>query len=811
MLSNYVKLALRNLAKNRLYAVINIVGLAIGLAVFLFGNLLAGYERNHDYMYPNRDQIFTASSKFSPDANVGVLEIDSIYSAMAPLIRNEVDAIEAIARTKHREYLISIGEDSFYQSVTFADSDLTRIFEFNYLSGGPEALDDPSAVILSASLAQKLFGSVSVAGKTLSLDHEHDFRVAAVVEDLPQDSHFTSSLMGGDVEMFASLKALSAMTDEDFASDWGNLSMGELTYMLLPEDKSGEWLEDQINAIFQRNADADQQEFIPGLKVHPLVDANTMIWQATGIPAIDSIRILGLMVLIIACVNYTNLATAQSFGRAREVGLRKTFGASRRQLLLQFLIESLTTAVIAMLLAVACLEVMIPLFNQWSGKNLTLNYLQVAPFLVLTAVLVGLLAGAYPALMITRLTPIDSLRNSLQLGARGGLFRSVMIAVQFSLSIFMLAIVLVVYFQNRMIEQSSEIFPKAQIVLLERVAVEEIRQRHETLQNQLIALPGVENASFSSQVPFQQSNRSNEVSLTAGDQSSTVIMQSVSIDTGFLETYSIPLLAGRALSRDISNDIRLAESKQVNVLVNELAMKNLGFAASDDALGQSYFNLPDEEDEDQEPVQFTIVGIVPSQNFLGLHNKLKPMSFFIEPAINQMASIRVSGDNLPATLAAIETVWEQINPDYPIQQSFLDDTFNDVYVVFRTINKVLAGFALLALSLALIGLFGLAAYMAQRRTREIGIRKILGARVDQIVRLLVWQFSLPVLWSLVVAIPLAWFLSGTYLNFFHERTSALPLIIVMASAIGLVTAWLIVAGHALRIASASPIQSLRYE
>lgn len=811
MLSNYIKLALRNLSKNRLYAIINIAGLAIGLAVFLFGNLLAGYERNHDYMYPKRDRIFTAGSQFSPDANVGVLEIDSIYAAMAPLIRNEVDDIEAIARTKHREYLISIGESSFYQSITFADSDLTRIFDFSYLSGGPDSLDDPSAVILTASLAKKLFGSISVIGETLSLDHEHDFRVAAVIEDLPQDSHFTSSLLGGDVEMFASLKTLAAMTDEDFASDWGNLSMGELTYMLLPADKSGDWLEDQINAIFQRNADADQLEFIPGLKVHPLVDANTMIWQATGIPAIDSIRLLGLMVLIIACVNYTNLATAQSFGRAREVGLRKTFGASRRQLLLQFLIESLTITVIAMLLAIACLEVMIPLFNQWSGKNLALNYRQVAPFLVLTAVSVGLLAGAYPAIMITRLTPIDSLRNSLQLGSRGGLFRSVMIGVQFSLSIFMLAMVLVVYFQNRMIEQSSEIFPKAEIVLLERVGVADIRERHETLQNQLIALPGVENASFSSQVPFQQSSRANEVSLAAGDQSSSVIIQDISIDTGFLETYGIPLLAGRALSRDITNDVRLEESRQINVLVNELAMKNLGFATADEALGQSYFNLPGDEDEDQESAQFTIVGIVPSQNFLGLHNKLKPMAFFIEPAANQMASIRVNGANLAATLADIETVWQQINPAYPIQQSFLDDTFNDVYVVFSTINKVLAGFALLALSLALIGLFGLAAYMAQRRTREIGIRKILGARADQIVRLLVWQFSLPVLWSLLVAIPLAWWLSGRYLNFFHERTSALPLIILLASVIGLVTAWLIVAGHALRIANSSPVKSLRYE
>ena len=811
MFSNYIKLALRNMAKHRLYAVINIAGLAIGLAVFLFGNLLAAYERNHDSMYSNRDRIFTAGSVLSADADIGVSEIDSMYTTMRPFIENELKDVEASARTLHREYLITVGEDSYYQSITFADPQLTRIFDFTYRSGEQDALVDPGGVIINTSLARKLFGRTDVVGQTLTLDHKQDFHVAAVIEDLPHDSHFVSNMLGNDIEIFASLRALSAMEEQEPDSDWNSLSMGNLTYILLSPSSDQQWLQYQLTELYERHAPQDQLEFITGIRVRPLVESNTMIWDAIGIPVIDSIQLLGLMVLIIACVNYTNLATAQSFGRAREVGLRKTFGAERRQLLLQFLVESLTTAALAMVLAVAFIEIIIPLFNQWSDKSLALDYVKIAPFLVLATLAVGLLAGAYPAMMITRATPIDSLRASLKQGGGNSRFRSLMIGVQFALSMFILAMVLVVFFQNRMVEQSSRIFPKSRVVVLERVGIEDILQRQDTLREQLLALPGVEQVSYSSQVPFQQSNSARQVSRIQGDEDAGLILNNVSIDEGFLDTYDMPLLMGRELGRSVANDVRNEQSQQLNVLVNRLAVSSLGFASPSEALGQSYFSLPRDGVEDDAPIQFTIVGILPDQNFLGLHNKIKPMAFFIEPAINTTASLRVRGNDLAATLADIDAVWERINPDYPIQRKFLDEVFAEVYVIFSMINKVLAGFALLALSLALIGLFGLAAFMAQRRTREIGIRKVLGARVDQIARLLIWQFSLPVLWSLLVAMPLAWLVSGIYLDFFHERIGMLPLIILLACAMGVVTAWLIVGIHAVRIANASPIRSLRYE
>ena len=416
MFSNYVKLALRNMAKNRLYAAINIVGLAIGLAVFLFGSILVEYERNHDSMFTKRDRIFTAGSVFGPDADIGVRETDSIYTSLTPLMENEISDLEAVARTVNREFLVSVGEanDGYYQSITFADKELTGIFNFEYLHGDATALDDPSSIVLSEPIAQKIFGRTDVVGEVLTLDHEHDLRVTAVLREIPADSHFSSFFLNErQPRMFAQLAVLEKITEFDLAENWSNLSMGDMTYMLLPADRDRQWLHDQLNAVYQRHAPKDQLDFIPSLNVRPLVESNTMIWEAMGIPAIESIWLLGLLVLVIACVNYTNLATAQSLGRAREVGLRKTFGASQGQLLVQFLVESLTTAVLAMLLAIACMELVIPAFNQWADKAVTLNYLDVAPFLLVTTLAVGFLAGAYPAYLITRSSPIDSLKNAM--------------------------------------------------------------------------------------------------------------------------------------------------------------------------------------------------------------------------------------------------------------------------------------------------------------------------------------------------------------------------------------------------------------
>jgi putative ABC transport system permease protein len=808
MLRNYLLTAWRNILKNKLYASINIVGLVVGLAVYIFGSLLATYERSHDGFFENADRIFTAGSVISATANLGIAETDGVYSALAPFIKSDVPEIEAVARTVRQEFLLTIGEDSYYQNIRFADPELLTIFDFDYIEGDNRALDDPMGLLLTESMAKKLFGDGPALGKSLTLDHDNSLHVSAVIQDLPLNTHFNSSLIQTtSLDVVAPLAALKAADDYDLEGNWSNLSMGDMTYMLLPEDKPLSWLQSKLDGLYESHYPEDQREMVTGFHVRSLSEANTMIWDAVGMPVIESIQLLGLLVLIVAIVNYTNLATAQSLGRAREVGLRKTMGADRRQLLTQFLVESLAIVCISTLIALASLEVLIPAFNNALDKALVIDYAVTLPWLALTTIVVGLVAGAYPAHLITQTTPIEALRDGGGRSAKGGIFRSVMLGLQFTISVFMLAMVMVVYFQNAKIENSSNLYPKSQILTLKRLDVESIQSRLETLRTELKAIPGVEQIAYSSQVPFEQSNSSTSAGTVQGDETQSIMLNQVVIDQHFMKTYNIPLLAGREFTTDISEDSLVEGVNSLNVIVNELALSKFGIRSAQDAIGKVFYDFP----TTREPRIYTIIGVMPDQNFLGLHNKIKPMMFFINPEYHRIGSIRITGKDMKAAIAQVEEVWKELIPDYPIQTEFLDEVFGQVFQIYSGMTKVLAGFAVMALTLSMIGLFGLAAFMAASRTKEIGIRKVMGASLPEIVRMLIWQFSKPVIWALVIALPMAYFASSIYLDFFADRLE-LPAGIVLAAGIASVAfAWGIVAIHAIKIARSNPIHALCYE
>ena len=809
MLMNYLTIAWRNILKNKFYAAINILGLVVGLSVYLFSSLLATYEHSHDLFFEHSQRTFFVGSVFSPTADVGVGETDGVYSAVAPFIETGVPEVEAVARTVRREFLVSAEQDDYYQSIQFADAAFLKIFDLEYIEGDNRALDDPMGLLLIQTTARKIFGNGSALGRTVTLDHDTILHVTAVVRDLPLNTHLNSGIAGlGKFEALAPLAALKAAADYDLAGNWDNLSMGDMTYMLLPPDKSQAWLQSKLDGIFDSHLPHESEEFITGFRVRPLVKANTLLWDAVGLPVIEVIQLLGLLVLIVALVNYTNLATAQSLGRAREVGLRKTMGAGQHQLLLQFFTESLAITAISMVIALAVLEVMVPLFNNALSKSLSMDYSVILPWLVLTTLIVGLIAGAYPAHLIIKASPIEALRDGGATGVKGGLFRSIMLGLQFAISIFMLAIVVVVYFQNSRIESSSNIYPKSEMLILQRLNVETIKERLETLRNELKNIPGVAAVAFSSQVPFQQSNALFSAGPVRGDEAQSFSMNSVRIDFDFMQTYDIPLLEGRKLSREVSGDIlRDKDETEINVIVNELVVTRLGFASAADAIKKNFYDFPKE----REVRVYTIVGVMPDQNFLGLHNKIKPLVFMVNPKYFSHGSIRIKSGDMKATIQKIEKVWDEVIPDYPMQTEFLDEIFGQIFEIFSTMTKVLSGFAFIALMLSMIGLFGLAAFMAARRTKEIGIRKVMGASLIQIVRMLIWQFSKPVMWALLVALPVSYFASNIYLNFFADRLDQIEGIVLGAGILAVGFSWATVAVHAVKIARSSPIHALRYE
>ena len=803
-----VKVALRNVRKNKFFATINILGLAIGLTVFVFGSLLVNYEKTHDAFFKNVGNVYTLGTVVAPELKIGIPKINAVHSTMAPIIKVDLDDVEYVARSMLNEYLIGIGDDRFYQHIRFVDPEFLNIFDFDYVHGDSTALQDPSGVLITESTAIRYFGDTDVAGEVITLDNQYDFHIAAVVRDLPTNTHFNSLVvMEADFEVLMPIKALTRMEEFDENGVWDNLSMGNITYVQLPSSLDGQWLQQQLDAMYERVVPDNMKEVIGSFYVVPLQSVNTAIWDSFGMPIIQVVSLLGALVLIVACVNYTNLATAQSLGRSREVGMRKTMGAGRGQLLGQFLVESVVIATLAMIVAVAILELVIPIFNNASGKALAINYLATLPWLLLTILGVGLLAGLYPAWLITRATPIDALRDAARKGKKGSRLRAVMIGVQFAISAFMLAIVSIVYMQNELVKRSSYEFPRSEIYTLHRMNVEDIKARWDTLRYELEALPNVDSVSYSFQVPYEQNNSSTNVTTTPGDEANKISLQLLRMTPEFMDTYDIPILAGRNLSRDIAADKLDLEKESVNVLVNELALEKLGFASPEEAINQRFYDL----DEDDAVKEFVIVGVVPTQNIVGLFNELKPWIYWYDDRYLRVASVRITGGNMMDTVEQIEDVWKRVIPDYPMQGRFLDDVFDDVYNILKLMNVALAGFAFIALTLALVGLFGLAAFMAAQRTKEIGVRKVLGANSWQIARLLVWQFSRPVMYALILALPLAYLASQQYLNFFAERIpSQLPIMLV-SGVIAVVLAWGTVASHAMRIARANPVLALRYE
>ena len=460
-----------------------------------------------------------------------------------------------------------------------------------------------------------------------------------------------------------------------------------------------------------------------------------------------------------------------------------------------------------MILAISFLEFVIPLFNVTTGKILTLNYIITLPWLLTTTMIVGILSGIYPTYLIIKTNPIDALHDTGLKGHSSAWIRGLMVAVQFTISVFMLALVLVIISQNKKVEESSNIFPKDQIYTLEGFDTKQIADRQEILRNEIRSIPGVENFSLSSQVPYEGTQNLFAASTIINDFTSVFFINQLVIDHEFLDTYNIPLIAGRALSNEVALDTQSSESQNFNVLVNELAVQNLNFSSPEGAIGNVFYGNSGEDVINT----YTIVGVIKNQNIMGLHNKIKPFVMFIQTGGYREASIKFSASADPQIIKSIEAAWKRVIPDYPFQGRALNETFREIFDIFEMVSKSLVIFAFFAFLLALIGLFGLSAFMAEQKTKEIGLRKVHGATSLQIINLLIWQFSKPVLWAMPFALGLAYLASNTYLEFFDDRISLPYGLLLGAGLLGLVLSWVTVATHAFNIARTNPINALHYE
>ncbi len=819
MLLNYLTIALRNLAKYRLYTAINIIGLTIGLSVFLFGVLLANYETNHDHMFDKRDRIFTVGSLFSPTSGESISEFPNARLAYGPLFKDEIPQLEKVVRSLSKERLLTINNKHVYQQIRFVENGFTELFNFDYLYGDKNALAKPNGLIITANTAQHLFGTVDVLDEIIQLDHQTEMVITAVIKDVAVDSHFNSSLLPNQqLSLIAPLAKLIQLQQFQAEGEWRTLHPGDITYILLPMDKSKAWLQSQVDAIYQKYTGKKEQSYIHALKVRPLIELNIQVWDSLGFPVIESFQIFGLLILMVACLNYANLTTAQSFSRTREIGLRKTFGANKGELLSQFLIESITIASFSMVLALACLELIIPIFNLWTGKQLSLNYLAMLPWALLLTLIIGFIAGAYPAYLITRQTPIDSLHNKLQKGRGGIYFRQAMISLQFAISLFILSIVMIVHFQNEKMLALSQSFLKNDIDIVDLRKMDNIHRHHKALKVALEEITGIEAVSFSSSVPFHNAGNNFKVTMDRQSNVPPISVFNVSIDEQFLNIFNSKVIAGKpfktkALGQTAEKLTVESTETPTPVVINQLLAKSLGFTEEQTLIGKTFYQWsenPVELAEGKAKV-FQIQAVIKDEYYLGVHMQMRPFLFIQNPARYDLISIRFNEQRDWQTDKEINLAWQKIVTNYPIRQQPLRYYFNLFFRIPVAINQAISLFASIAMSLAFIGLFGMTAFLAQRRTKEIGLRKVMGANVSQIIRLMIWQLSKPIFCSLVVALPLAYWTSNIYLTFFPERIDNIFTIISLSSLSTIVISWLIISSYVMKIAKKAPIKSLRYE
>jgi len=796
MLKNYFKVAFRTLRKQKLYGAINVVGLGLGIACCV---LIAAYvwdETRYDRFHDNADRIQRLRvERFAAD---GSEELTAMASPpMAPAALETFPEIETMVRIrKAGSVFVQHGETRLYESgAIWADSTFFEVFDgFRLLRGNPAtALAEPYTVVLTASTVQRYFGDADPMGATIEFDGL-DLTVSGVVADPPPTSHFSFDFIGS----FAT--QISERSPSAF-SNWWNL--GYYTYLLLHPEADADALAADIHElprlyIPDQEDDSGYRQFLylqPLTAIH-LTSHFAGEFETNGRMAyVWAFGAIALFILLLAVINFMNLATARAAERAGEVGMRKTLGAGRGQLAFQFLGESVLYALAALVVALALIQLAVPLFNTLAGKAVAVSYASwLLPGLVAFALVVGLLAGSYPAFVLSGFEPVAVLKGQRTPKGHGARLRKGLVVFQFAVSIVLVVGALVVGQQLRYMQSQNLGFDKERLVAVSFEGAESVESSLGAFRDALVETPAIRSVTFSNAVPGRPMPTNviaREPGMTEAGQTFIVLP----IEYDFVETYGLELTAGRSFDP--------ARVDTSSFILNETALRRLGFASPQEALGVELTR------------QFgdtrTVVGVVEDFHIAGLQEPIRPVVLYLRPAWCDYATLNVRTEDLPAALAGLQTAWNRFAPDRPLDYFFLDQDFAGQYEAEQRVASVVRLFTGLALVIACLGLLGLVAFTTQQRTKEIGVRKVLGASVGSVVALLSKDFVKLVLAGFVLAAPFAWFAMERWLDGFAYRTDLGPGVFVLAGGLALTVALLTVSAHALRAATTDPVKALRYE
>ncbi|MBS1606337.1 MAG: ABC transporter permease [Bacteroidetes bacterium] len=795
-LSHYFKIAIRYLLTHKVFTAINILGLVTGISVCFFALQYVRFELSYDSYNRNKDHIYRLVTDVHTPAGI---DYQSASAPLGPALQNEFPEVKAAARF-FLDYFIVQNDHGLYseENIAYADSSLFSVFTLPMISGDPRtALNDPFSIILSRSAAEKYFGSVSPIGHTLLINGKDTAHVTGVMKDIPFNSHFRA-------DMLVSLSTLTSVWNPGTEHNWTR--SGFYTYLLLPGPSAAERLKAQLAAFVNRHYDQSIRKYTLSLEplttvyLHGKPRGRRTGSEVTGNSQnIYIFSLLAVFVLFIACFNFINLTTAVSTWRAKEVGLRKVLGASRRQLIVQFLLDALLLTAIAFLLALLAISLLIPVFNQLTGKTIVTSLFgQVSTIALLLgiALLTGLLSGLYPALVLSAYDPLTTLKGRFATSGKGALLRKTLVVTQFTLSIILIIATIVVYQQLKFMQSHQLGFRNAHQLVIDFQFDRRIAGHLGKVNDLLRSVPGVENVCVSSGVPGKPNNKIPTRILNSWGEMQDFQSDVYFVDTGFLQQYHIGLVAGTGFSSSHSPD------SAGTMLINEAAVKSLGYRAPAEAIGKPF---------EQSSGKGVITGVIRDFHFHSFREKVQPLTVRMLSGSYTFLTLDINTPPTTATIDDIKNKWRQLAPGLPLTWFFADETYDAQYAGEQQFGRLFIGATTLAIGLSCLGLFGLTIFSTLRRTKEVGIRKVLGASANSIIGLLTREFIGLVAIAFAIGAPIAAYGMHHWLAGFAYRTGLSWWIFALAGLLTMSIAILTIGFQTIRAALADPVKNLRTE
>ncbi|MEP6748022.1 MAG: ABC transporter permease, partial [Bacteroidota bacterium] len=791
MIKNLLIVALRNFKRDKGYSLLNIIGLTIGITFSLFLIFYIKDELSYDRYNKNAENIYRINA-FIKEKDKDVMKWTSGPFPLGPALKKDYPEVEEMTRfVGNGKTMYKNGQVKFYEDkVFYTDSTVFKIFTCQFIEGNPQtALVQPNSIVLSQTLAEKYFGkNISAVGRVLQNEKNENFTVTAVIKDVPKNSHI----------IFNVLVSITTLP-KDFSNNFGNFNT--FNYVLLRPNTNAAAFEKKLQALYDKYLAAVFKQFnikidfnvqnITSIHLHSDIQGEPE--ELGSISYIYIFAAVAFFMLLIACINYMNLATARSARRAKEIGIRKVSGSTQLQLVAQFLVESTLTAFFSLLLSIGFIALFLPSFNSLAGKFISFKSL-LAPgtFLILLAIIlfVGLIGGSYPAFYLAKFNPVNILKGSLSKGSSNATLRRILVVVQFSISMIMIICTWVVYSQLKYLQNVDLGFNKDQVLSVTANADSDIRSKILAFKDAVRSNPQVLSISTSQNAPGSGNINFSLFTVETKDGFKDQGVDTYAVDEDYFRTLGMQLKKGRNFT-GLSDTLR-------SIIVNENFVKY--FKWNDDAIGKKV-----KRPGDTSGFYYLVVGVIKDFNQKSLYNPIAPLLLQYRPN-NNIIQLKLSGKNVPAAIGGIENVWKTALPDLPFQYTFLDQDFDSQYAADQKRGKIFTAFSVLTIMITCLGLLGLVAFTTQQRQKEISIRKILGASVKEIIPLITNNFILLVGISCLVAFPVAWLFMSKWLKVFPYNTGITVTPFLFSAIAVLAITMLTVIFHTIRAAVANPVK-----